>query len=51
MAAQCTRNVVASCGSRHDSHGSGRPYDCLIHHHDSGRKESNSTARSWRRQK
>lgn len=49
MAAQCIRIVAASCDSRHGFHGSGRLDDCLIHHRDSGHKESNSTARSWRR--
>lgn len=48
MAAQCTRIAVASCDSRHGFHGSGRLDDCPIRRRDSGHKESNSTARSWR---
>lgn len=49
MAAQCIRIAAASCDSRHGLHDSGRLDDCLIHHRDSGRTGSNSTARSWRR--
>lgn len=51
MAAQCIRNVAARCGSRPDLRGNGRPYDCLSRRLDSGRRESNSTVRSWRRQR
>lgn len=51
MAAQCIHTAVASCGSRHGPRGSGHPYGCLIRRRDSGRRESDSTVRSWHRQK
>jgi hypothetical protein len=50
MAAQRIHTAAASCGSRPDRRGSGRLYGCLIRRRGLGRRESNSTVRSRRRQ-